>query len=75
MIKEKEMNKTIKCPYCKSENVARYAYGMPAFNEELEEKLANDEIVLGGCCIKPNSSAYKCNDCGKDFGNYNDLKG
>ena len=65
------MNKTIKCPYCKSENVARYSYGMPAFDEELEEKLAKDAVVLGGCCIEPNSPAYKCNECGKDFGDYN----
>ena len=37
-------------------------------NKELEEKLNNNEIILGGCCVMPNSPQYHCNKCGKDFG-------
>ena len=67
----------IKCPHCGSKNTARYIYGMPHFDEEMEQNLDNGKWVLGGCCtfsvdvngldvgIMPRR---KCNDCKKDFG-------
>ena len=64
-------NKSIICPICGSSNVAEYLFGMPAYNYELEEKLNNGEIILGGCCIEPDSPAYHCNECEEDFGYYN----
>lgn len=62
--------KTLICPICGSTNIASYLFGMPAYDEELEEKLANNEVVLGGCCIMPDSPAYHCNECEEDFGKY-----
>lgn len=67
----------IKCPYCGSKNTARILYGMPAFSDELQEKLDAGKVVLGGCCISgirvdgkmlDLDPARHCNDCKKDFG-------
>lgn len=61
-------NPKIACPFCGSENYARYSYGMHILDKELEEKLNKGEIILGGCCISPDSPKYHCNSCNKDFG-------
>ena len=70
-------NAQIKCPYCGSTSTARILYGMPAFSNELQEKLDKGKITLGGCCIDSVSvngeyiqidPARQCNDCGKEFG-------
>ena len=66
----------IKCPRCGSVNTARYIYGYPLFDEEMQKKLDEGKWVLGGCCIdsvEVNGVDYqtmpgrKCNDCKKDF--------
>ncbi len=66
----------IKCPYCGSKSTGRILYGMPAMNDELNEKLESGKLVLGGCCINGINidgrmisldPARQCNDCGKDF--------
>ena len=67
----------IKCPYCGSKNTARIIYGMPAFSDELQEKLDSGKIRLGGCCISgvPDEDGGMisldpgrwCNDCHKKF--------
>lgn len=57
----------MKCPRCGSRDSARILYGMPVFCEELEEKLNNKKIFLGGCCIPPDKPKYHCNSCNKDF--------
>lgn len=67
----------IKCPYCGSMDTARILYGMPAFSEELQEKMNSGKIHLGGCCINGvrtddgdmillNAKRY-CNHCEKEF--------
>ena len=67
----------IKCPHCGSKDTARILYGMPAFSDELQEKLDTGKIVLGGCCmtsINVNGQNVQwqpsrhCNHCRKDFG-------
>ena len=67
----------IKCPYCGSKNTARYIYGYPSFNKEMQENLENGKWVLGGCCLRcveVNGQSVdimpprRCNECGKDFG-------
>ena len=67
----------IKCPHCGSINTARYIYGNPVFSEEMEKMLETGKWVLGGCCINrvemdgqdvDMDPAWKCNDCGRDFG-------
>lgn len=56
------------CPRCGSRDTAKILWGMPAFSEELEEKLKNKVIVLGGCCVSDNDPSYHCISCKKDFG-------
>ena len=67
-VKDTPKYREITCFNCGSTDIARYSYGMPMLNKELEEKLNNKEIILGGCCVMPNSPQYHCNKCGKDFG-------
>ncbi len=57
-----------RCPSCKSDNVARIQWGLPAFTEELERGLESGRVILGGCCIFPDSPEFHCNDCGAEFG-------
>ncbi len=67
------MSKTVdntspKCPQCGSSNVAEIFWGMPAFDEDLERKLNDGSIVLGGCCVSQADPDWHCNDCGCRFG-------
>lgn len=57
-----------RCPKCGSEKIAPILYGMPAFDEEMERQLNNQELYLGGCCVSDNDPQYHCFGCGKDFG-------
>ena len=57
----------MKCPMCGGKDIASIMYGLPAFDEELEQKLKSKEIVLGGCCITEADSQYHCNTCNKNF--------
>ncbi len=66
----------IKCPYCGSKSTARILYGMPAFSEELEKKIADGKISIGGCklmsveidgeYVQTNPKRI-CNTCNKTF--------
>ena len=38
----------IKCPRCGSTDTARYIYGYPAFSEEMQKRLDEGKLVLGG---------------------------
>lgn len=60
------------CPYCGSRNIAHLIYGMPAFTEELQRKLDEGKVALGGCVLEydrpmPYYHYYHCNDCGEEF--------
>lgn len=65
---KKRRYEPVVCFNCGSKDIARYSYGMPILNEELKQKLESGEIILGGCCVMPNSPRYHCKKCGKDFG-------
>lgn len=54
---------SLQCPNCKSNNVARVRFGMPDFNDKLQEELDNGTIVLGGCSVSDSDPNYCCNDC------------
>ena len=66
----------IKCPHCGSTNMARYIYGYPLYDEEMQRKLNVGKWVLGECCISSveidgqqvdSMPGRKCNDRKKDF--------
>lgn len=53
-----------KCPECGQAPLASILYGMPAFDEELERKMDEGRITLGGCCISDDDPARECTHCG-----------
>ena len=57
----------IKCPRCGSKNTARILYGMPAYSEEMERKLNEGKLYLGGCCVTEHDPARHCNECYRNF--------
>lgn len=59
---------SIRCPNCGSDNIAEILWGLPAFTDELQEKLSEGKVVLGGCCVSLDDPKYKCNDCTHRFG-------
>lgn len=56
--------KPVKCPHCGSK-VLRIQYGYPG--HEMMEAAERGEILLGGCCISPDSPDYGCPTCGQPF--------
>lgn len=58
-----------KCPACGSTDTVKLLYGMP--NQEAYGDEKRREIVLGGCCISPNSPNRACKNCGQRFGGNN----
>lgn len=65
------------CIYCGSKNVRRYVYGLIRpldKNEEINDHQSADEdrdlTIVGGCMVSDESPAYRCDDCGKDFGKF-----
>jgi ribosomal protein L37AE/L43A len=59
---------TTTCPFCKSVDVKRYAYGLLAFNSKAEEEQFKADHILAGCEITPTAPLYHCDNCKKDFG-------
>lgn len=59
--------KKITCPYCGSEHIAEYLYGMPAYDELMQQEIQG-KVIFAGCVITNSDPRYHCNDCGKDFG-------
>ncbi|MCU0239495.1 MAG: hypothetical protein MUC29_08640 [Pyrinomonadaceae bacterium] len=57
----------VKCPKCKSENIAKIIYGLFDLDEKLQKKIENGEVVLGGCEMFFDNPIYRCNHCYKEF--------
>lgn len=64
------MEDDLRCPKCGSKKIAKILCGLPAFSAELERKLEEGTVVLGGCWVTPNSKSYCCQDCHTKFGLY-----
>jgi len=60
-----------KCPKCGSDQVTLITYGYPDGSPEVMEKIKNEEVELGGCCVDDNSPKWKCQDCEERFGKIN----
>lgn len=56
--------KPVKCPHCGAK-VLRIQYGYPS--PETMEAAERGELLLGGCCISPDSPDYACPVCGQSF--------
>ena len=57
-----------KCPKCGSEQIAPILYGLPVRSEELNRKLENREIFLGGCRVSDCDPKFHCFGCGENIG-------
>ena len=56
-----------KCPNCGTKGTP-IVYGYPTY--EAFENEQKGEIILGGCCITPNSPTKVCKNCGKEWGKW-----
>lgn len=56
--------KPVRCPNCGSK-VLRIQYGYPG--HEMRDAAERGEILLGGCCISPDSPDYGCPNCGQGY--------
>ena len=63
MMRHESPRKPRQCPACGSKLIAPILFGLPMFSEELENKLAAGQIVLGGCCISDDDPKWECVDC------------
>lgn len=57
------MKKPTKCPNYGSKSIAKILYGLPAYSEELQKKIYEGKIILGGCCQVIGAPLFECNDC------------
>ena len=60
-------SKPKKCPRCKSNRVASILWGMPAYSEDLQEKIDAGKVALGGCCLSEDDPKWRCADCHADI--------
>jgi len=58
----------IKCPFCNSDKVRKFVYGLIKFKSEEDEKIFLKEYALGGCKISDDNPMFRCDNCKKDFG-------
>lgn len=55
--------RSVHCPECKSTHIAFVMMGMPLYDDELERKLKEGKIILGGCVVSDGDPNFVCNDC------------
>lgn len=54
--------KPASCPYCGSDDIRPYSFGLPTGPSTKE-----DPYLMGGCVISPDSPTWGCVECGMDF--------
>tara|TARA_B100000686_G_scaffold338066_1_gene410048 strand:- start:452 stop:670 length:219 start_codon:yes stop_codon:yes gene_type:complete len=57
-----------KCPKCGSDKIIPISYGYIDGSSETMQKIINEEIETGGCCIDEESPKWKCQNCEERFG-------
>ena len=55
------------CPACDSSHVARYQYGQPRADSQLEARIRDGQVVLGGCGVCDGQPDFRCGACGFRF--------
>lgn len=56
--------KPMKCLQCGRKPIAEILYGMPTMDADLEQKIKEGLIAIGGCCITADDPAWECAQCG-----------
>jgi len=57
------VRKPAKCPSCGAAPVASILYGLPVFDDDLEQAMAEGRIALGGCCQEIDAPTWVCTHC------------
>ena len=57
------VRKPRKCRECGSDSIARIQYGYPNYTPELEKKILEGQVTLGGCCQEYDAPAWECVEC------------
>ena len=57
----------MKCPICGGKETAPILYGLPLFDEEMERRIRDHEVYLGGCMVSPENPQIHCFSCGTNF--------
>ncbi|HEV8061392.1 MAG TPA: hypothetical protein VGP68_16050 [Gemmataceae bacterium] len=57
-----------RCPACGKSSVASIEYGEPHLTPELQQKLKQRRVVLGGCCISEDDPEWECVECRHRWG-------
>ena len=52
-----------KCPKCGHAPLGEILWGMPHMHDKLEELMDAGIIIIGGCCLSPDDSAWECSKC------------
>ncbi len=63
------------CPHCGSKNTVPIMYGLPVFSPQMEKKLNEGRLQLGGCCLTGNDPDRYCNNCQKEFSTFPNVEG
>ena len=60
------------CPNCNNKKTTLILYGYFGINEELEKKINDGEIALGGCLVTEHDPKWECNKCMHQWGERDD---
>jgi len=55
--------KPVRCPSCGAAPVASILYGLLAFDEDLEQAMAEGRVALGSCCVTDDDPDWVCTYC------------
>ena len=56
----------VSCPSCAATNPLEILYGLPS--DEMQRAEFEGSIALGGCVMRGEDPAYRCRECGHEFG-------
>ncbi len=56
------------CPRCGSEELIPILYGVPYFSDEMQRRIKNKQLYLGGIYKSEVDPQLHCNDCGASVG-------
>lgn len=57
----------LKCPNCKSENVAQILRGLPDMTKISQQDIDDGKIILGGCLVDKDDLDWHCNACENEW--------
>ena len=62
------------CPFCESNKIRDFVYGLIRFKSDEDMKKFREAHIVAGCLTAEDSPAFHCDDCNKNFGNYDEVR-